>query len=635
MIRIRTLLDICSHAVSLLALALVFPYIDPFARVAVVACALFGPYCDRRGRYPVTPLFATIFSIGFFVMYLLQFSMEDPVLPAVHILVLLLGVRLISAKEPRNYLQMYALSLFLLAGYSLLSLSAAFLGFLAAMVMLIAVALVLLTFFATDREMGMTRGEMKTLLLVSTVMPLLSILLMFFFFFVLPRTPYPIWNILNTAGRKTTGMAEQVAPGTASSVAEVKKAAFRAECRKIPQEDLYWRGIVLNHFDGATWTRREPPEEALPPLAGGVVEQTLYPEPNRVRYLPSLNVPVSVRGVRGAMSSDRVYSTFEPPTRRLKYEARSVPAAKLPVADEPESGFYLQLPAAVSPRIVGLARRLFAGTTTRDEVLERLRGYYAQQRFRYATSGLPTGSDPLAEFLFGKKSGHCEFFASSFALLLRLGGVPARLVGGYYGGEYNELAGYYLVTDDMAHVWVEAFLSGRGWVTVDPSSLAVNFREVGAARVAVPKGAARVLGLLDTLNYYWNQVVITYDLEKQFNLFARAGAGLRQAALPRNMAWIALTLLVVCCLAIGGYFSFGYARMSAEARIIKRLRRKLRKKYGDNIISGEKGLFELADELNDPDLRKFAEMYYATFFRDKKSSPDEIAKLRRLLNDLK
>lgn len=635
MIRIKAPLDICSHAVSLLALALVFPYIDLFARVTVVACALFGIYCDRKGRYPVPTLAATIFSIAFFLMYAMQFTMENPVLPGVHILALLLAVRLISAKEPRNYLQMYALSLFLLAGYSLLSLSAAFLGFLAAMVVLIAVSLVLLTFHATDREMSVSRGEVKTLLLVSTAIPLLSLILMVLFFFVLPRTQYPLWNVLNRAGQSTTGMSETVAPGRSGSVAEVKKPAFRVSCRRLPQENLYWRGIVLDHFDGATWSRSEVPDDKLLSLGGTAVDQTIYPEPNRGRYLLALNVPVSIRGVRATTAPDRVFSTSEAPARRIKYEARSVLVESMPVVEEPRSDLYLQLPEEIPPRISDLARRLFKGATTGEEGVERLRSFYQDQRFAYSTTRLPTGNDALEKFLFETKSGHCEFFASTFALLLRLGGVPARLVGGYYGGEYNEIGAYYLVTEDMAHVWVEAFLPGKGWVTIDPSGYARNFREVGAARVAARKGLARLLGLLDTMNYYWNQAVITYDLEKQLNLFTRAGAGLRQATLPRNMAWIAFILFVACCLSIGGYFSVRYARMSAEARIIKRLRRKLKKKFGDTSVAGEKGLFELADELNDPALKMFAEQYYAAFFRDKRPSSDEVARLRRLLNELK
>ncbi|MBI1922402.1 MAG: DUF3488 domain-containing protein [Geobacter sp.] len=635
MIRIKAPLDICSHAVSLLALALVFPYIDLFARVTVVACALFGIYCDKKGRYPVPTVAATIFSVGIFVMYALKFTMANPVLPAVHILALLLAVRLASAKEPRNYLQMYALSLFLLAGYSLLSLSAAFLGYLAAMVILIAVSLVLLTFHATDREMWVSRGEARTLLLVSTVIPILSLFLMVLFFFVLPRTQYPIWNVLNKAGQSTTGMSETVAPGRSGSVAEVKKPAFRVSCRRIPQENLYWRGIVLNYFDGATWSRGEVPDEKSPPLGGSFVDQTIYPEPNRGRYLPALNIPASIRGVRGTMSPDRVFSTAEAPTRRLKYEARSVLVENMPVEGEGLSDIYLQLPENIPSRISELARQLFKGATTTEERVARLRSFYQNQRFAYSTTRLPTGSDALEKFLFETKSGHCEFFASTFALLLRVGGVPARLVGGYYGGEYNEIGAYYLITEDMAHVWVEVFIPGKGWVTIDPSGYARNFREVGDARTAARKGLARLLSVLDTLNYYWNQAVITYDLEKQITLFTRAGAGLRQATLPRNLAWIALILLAVCCLAICGYFSFRYARMSPEARIIKSLRRKLKKKYGDLPLPEAKGLFELADELNDPDLRKFAELYYATFFRDRKSSPEEIASLRRLLNDLK
>jgi transglutaminase-like putative cysteine protease len=146
--------------------------------------------------------------------------------------------------------------------------------------------------------------------------------------------------------------------------------------------------------------------------------------------------------------------------------------------------------------------------------VELLEAYFRTNKFRYSMHGLPTGPNALEQFLFEKRQGNCEFFASSFALVLRAAGVPARLVAGYLGGDYNEMPPPYLVSEDMAHVWVEAFIPGRGWVRIDPSGLALN----AGVFWNKPKRHDWLTTLrqtLDSLDYSWNRAVITYDLERQ------------------------------------------------------------------------------------------------------------------------
>src|SRR6185369_3467324 len=140
--------------------------------------------------------------------------------------------------------------------------------------------------------------------------------------------------------------------------------------------------------------------------------------------------------------------------------------------------FYLQLPDRLPSRVMSLVSEIVRTGKDDQARVEFLESYFRNGGYRYSTKDLATGDRALEQFLFEKKQGHCEFFASSFALLLRAAGVPCRLVGGYLGGEYNELGGYYLITNDKAHVWVEAFIEGSGWMRIDPSSFAANAGEV-------------------------------------------------------------------------------------------------------------------------------------------------------------
>jgi hypothetical protein len=236
------------------------------------------------------------------------------------------------------------------------------------------------------------------------------------------------------------------------------------------------------------------------------------------------------------------------------------------------------------------------------------------------------------EFLFEKKRGYCEFFASSFALLLRLSGVPARLVGGYYGGEYNEMGGYYLVTEDTAHVWVEALVDGR-WVRLDPSRLASN----AAASLLAPRvqGLSAGRRLLDSVDYYWNRAVVAYDLARQLQLLQQTNRQLRQFRV--TFAWQM----------VGGYLLAGIAgvialvalarrrRYSREERILRAFLRRVRKKHQLDAIPAATGLQELAKQLDDPVCREFAEIFGGGVYRDRKLTGEEMKRLWTLVGKLR
>jgi hypothetical protein len=237
------------------------------------------------------------------------------------------------------------------------------------------------------------------------------------------------------------------------------------------------------------------------------------------------------------------------------------------------------------------------------------------------------------EFLTVKKRGNCEFFASSCALLLRLAGIPARLVGGYLGGEYNELGGYYVVTEDRAHVWVEAYLEGKGWVRVDPSRWAVNAGEVGAS---AKRGVFRSFLLaVDTVSYFWNRQVITYDLERQISLFNEAGQRLHgvkpsqvEGFLPKILGLVVIPLLI-----LWGVRQL-LRRPSTEERLVSAFIARLRGGYGIE-ATPDAGLRELTAGIDDPDVTRFVGIYSGAIYRDRRLAPEEVAELRGIIKNMK
>ncbi len=626
MVHVRTVLDILALVTGLLGTAPLFFHLNRIPQFVFLAALAFVIVTAWKGVPPLRGWRATVITGVFFFYYALQFSRDNLVEPAANLLVVLLSIRLAGEKIPRNYLQIYALSLFALAASSAFSLSGAFLGYLALLLLSIAVSLVLLTFFTVDSRLSLTRRGLRRVASVAAAMPAASAPLILLFFVILPRPQFPLWDFLSPAGEKVAGLSDRVEPGSAASVGEVASPVLRARSEKLPRKDLYWRGVVLNTPQGNAWIRTEIPGREGPPPKGVVmVRQTVFPETTASPWLIALDAPWSVSGVRSGKSADLVFRKRRSSGGRLKYDTVSAAHGVIETKEGVDRDFYLKLPEKVSPRVLSLAGSIARQGGSDSVRLSRLEGYFQSAGLRYATRDLPRSADPLDEFLFERKAGHCEFFASSFAVLLRAAGVPSRLVGGYYGGEYNELGGYYLVTESMAHAWVEVFLEGRGWVRRDPSIYAVNFsRERDGKRRGL---VATVRLIADSMSYYWNQTVITYDLDKQLRMVRATGSalrtlslpsGVRRAGIPLLIAGLLLAVFLVCAKRKWG---------SREQRVVRKFLRIVGKRYPHISISPSTGLLELAERTGDPRVRRFADIRYGALYRDRKLSEREFSLL--------
>jgi protein-glutamine gamma-glutamyltransferase len=627
MVRIKSILSVLGGTVALIGYLPLQPYLGPFARWSFPVALVAGWYQERSGRF-LSGKVLTPASILLFVYFAAGFDQEHLLSITADLLVVFLAIRMLGEKSGRHYLQIFALSLFCLAASSLYNLSALFLVYLLALLLLLAVSLVILTFHAQDAELSVTRVQLKKVLGVAGLMPVAALPIILVLFVLLPRTQYPLWNFLNRGGGSSTGFSETVKPGSASSVSEVKKAVLRAMSRKVPEGKLYWRGIVLNGFQENAWIRLPAPRERLRgPAPGESVAQEIYPEPSATPYLLSLNLPRQVTGVRYGDATDLVFRSRQPVDQRIKYQAVSTLSDTLKVIGGIDRDFYLQVPDRVSPRLLAAARSLSQSGLSDAGKLARLETFLRGQRVSYANTGLPVGPDALDEFLFSKKRGNCEFFASSGAILLRLAGVPARLVGGYRGGSYNEMGGYYLVTEDMAHVWMEVYLDGKGWVTVDPSSWSLGFSR--------PAGGGRSYQLyVDALGFYWNKAVITYDLEKQISLLRNVGGKARKFRVPDTLGkdlMRAMLFLVPVGLLVGWFLK---RPATEEERVLRQFRRAVRRLYPE-IDLARTGLFELAQQSGDQMVQEFVVTYGAALYGDRRLRQDELVRLNTVLRRLK
>jgi transglutaminase-like putative cysteine protease len=630
MIRIKRLLDLLAGGVALISLGPVLVYLDrgllPLALLAIPV----GFWCDRRDRYPLPSWLATLLALCGMAFYAMQITRAEVALPVVHAMVVLMTVRLLTPKAGRDYLQIFVLALFILAGSSLIHLEVGFALYLVLLVFGVTLGLVLLTVHVTDRKLTMTRPDLVKLIKIGLVLPSASLLLMLVFFVVLPRTSHPLWNFLNPSTKGVVGLAEAMQPGSFSQIAVNRALAFRAEGPELAPEDRYWRALILNQLQGGRWIRQSPPREGPPRIEGPEpVVFMIYPEPRTDRYLVTLDRPTLAKGVRYDQSVDQMFVARSALDHRFRFEVHASPGAKLQVRGQVDRDFYLQLTDEVSPRIRQLAadiRRQGAGAAVRVDALAK---FFRSQQLSYAQDDLPTGSQAIDQFLFDKKRGYCEFFASAYVTLARLAGVPARLVGGYYGGDYNPLGGYYLVTEDAAHVWVEILSDDNRWQRVDPSQWAINAATTLGERDRARLSAVRQLA--DSINYQWVQAIVVFDLAQQIALFRQAGDSLRNLRTLRvpDGGWQVVGGLLVGIAAVAG--ALFWRRKTKEARLLEELRTRIRKRFGQEAWLPGAGLAEIGEQLDNAECREFARIYYGAIFRDRVLTAEEFVLLKRLL----
>ncbi|KIH75690.1 protein of unknown function [Geoalkalibacter ferrihydriticus] len=632
--RLKTVLHTLTGLIALLGYLALAPHLDALPLLAFPLMLGLAVVCEVRGLRRMPNWAANLAGLAAFAAYLPQLD-RTHLVPAVNILILLLGLRLLGEKSPRHLLQSYILALFALAGSTLFDLSPRFALYLAIQFIAVALALVLLTFLRSEPDLRLTRAQWRSLLGTGLLLPSLALPLAAALFLILPRAQVPLWNVLNQQGQAKAGYTERVQPGASPAIAGGNALVLRAEMAPIAAEDLYWRGTVLNQFDGQAWVRSAPPRtQREQPAAGPNVTQRIFPEPSPQQVIFALDAPLSIQGLTHETTTDLVFSGRRRSAQRLSYEAVSVLSRVLATPSAVERDFYLQLPEDLAPQLRRLAAEIFGDAVAPEERLSRLRNFFAEGEFRYATSNLPTGSDPLSRFLLEERTGHCEFFASAFAVLLRLGEIPARLVGGFYGGDYNEMGGYYLVRENRAHVWVEVLREGVGWERLDPSIYAVNYES--ALRAPLGEGWRLSLRMaLDTLEHFWSVTLLTFDLERQLQAVRHTRRSLQESP-PRSdelIRWGAGALLAT--LAAAGTIQFIRHRTPGVDPLLRGFFAHARRRLGLRRLPPHLGLYEIAARLGDPAARQFVDIFAAALYGEQPLSRAQRGELKNLLRTLK
>lgn len=418
------------------------------------------------------------------------------------------------------------------------------------------------------------------------VMCLLSIPIFVFtgaLFVVFPRVGLSLLSLSHMGGGRVIGFSGRVDLGEVGVLRSDPTIALRVEIPELvgvppPRLALHLRGTALDFYDGRAWTQSLPGTRPAD-TDGGLIALERYPDPASdavmrmdlesidpaVVFLPpyatglrfaaqgQLSFDPPATAVRGAEGEVRYQPADD---RGLKYEVfvsrKKVPTfrAELTPSDRAR---YLQLPERLSPRIRELGEAWTAGAAD-DEARASAVEHHLHTEYRYDLDS-PSGrsKEPLDDFLFESKRGHCEYYSTAMAVLLRTAGVPTRNVTGFVGGTWNRFGNFYAVRQGDAHSWVEVYLEGRGWITYDPTPPAD----------AAPKSEldgfwATLRDVVEAASQRWDRHVVGYDLDQQVGLFQalsrRYKGGSSSAEDSETRVWLGAGLGGVVALAFVGRY---------------------------------------------------------------------------------
>ncbi|HXQ69719.1 MAG TPA: DUF3488 and transglutaminase-like domain-containing protein [Pyrinomonadaceae bacterium] len=476
-----------------------------------------------------------------------------------HLIVFLSAVKLLQVKKDRDWVFLYLISFFEVLLAAGLSFSPIFLG---TLTLYLLCGLSAVTAFEIQKARRSLRHA-ETRLLVppdsrvfkkgrrswrhteAARLPFVAVaLLLLIFTFALPLfliAPRSGAAALTRSGGGLSnfiGFSENVTLGQIGTLKKDDGLVMRVRIEDgDPPRGLRWRGVALDEFTGVSWRKSAEarrPDPGVTERAGfyqlGTTEalhrlttQTVFLEPLESPVLFAAPRVVALQGdlsfvrvdAEGSIQSRRhdferlmykaISDTDEPSAEVLRRDMRAYPAS---------FERYLQLPETLDPRIVALARTMIieANARTRYDAAKAIE-WQLQRDYGYSLEMKASGPDPLADFLFNVKSGHCEYFSTAMTVMLRTHGIAARVVNGFLPGEYNETAGAYTVKQSDAHSWVEVYFpETRSWVTFDPTPSAGRVEPIHTGLAAQLQKYAEALELL------WFQYVVGYDKQEQRSL---------------------------------------------------------------------------------------------------------------------
>jgi transglutaminase-like putative cysteine protease len=470
--------------------------------------------------------------------------------------------------------------------------------FTTALCLLIAFALLAVALIQFHR--GAAAGAVWPPLVTASKLLLQALPLVILFFLLFPRVNAGLRFELRPFRSANTGFSDRLSPGSIAALANSSEIAFRAEFpgSTRPSGPMYWRGVVMWRCNGMEWRAplepRSKTSSTTPNIADSrslavsspnpkEIQQRITLAPNGARWMFALDRPI--KNVPGAMLARGDYLwSFQPIRKSRQYQVVSSELSDNDITAKERSDA-LEVPGSITPAVRDLAYSWTMHNRDARGVVSSALQFFRTQGFSYSLT--PGQYHDLEEFLFRGRVGFCEHYATSFATLMRLAGIPARVVVGYLGGEYNDLGHFFLVRQADAHAWCEVWLPENGWTRVDPTAAVAPGRasldlttyletrsasgQMGAGRNGLiarllRSGVFTTVRLVwQTLGYEWDTRLVAFDADVQDVFLSSIGIGSRGPLfLIAEILLVAIGLLVM-------YFAWMQLRTRSRVDRVKAL----------------------------------------------------------------
>ncbi|MBI4459094.1 MAG: DUF3488 domain-containing protein [Acidobacteria bacterium] len=521
-----------------------------FVTVLVMSLALAtrAALLWRNSSFQLSPRVASNLTIAYVVFFFLDLLffvtaaetlLERLLLATIHLILFTAIIKMFSARQPRDSVYLAALAFAQMLAAATLTVQTSFLFYFGLFLLL---AIATFTSFeikrARDRVLDSPPPPSPKLASAltgtSTVICCGTVVLAAFLFFVIPRGSRGYFSAYGQLNERMTGFSENVELGTIGQIKQSSTVIMHIEAPNLsPARAVKWRGVGLTNFNGKRWFNRGIPSEAVTgfrrfQLARQLTHSGMRPElldytvmlqPLASNVLFVATQPLELTGPFRRLWQDETGSIFVSSVggTLIRYAALSdiqLPTPEMlredsaPVPDSMRDT-YLQLPP-LDPRISRLALEI---TESQSSTYDKAKAVEEHLQANYGyTLDLPAAmpDDPIAYFLFSVRRGHCEFFASAMAVLLRSAGIPSRLVNGFLQGAYNDVSGEYAIRASDAHTWVEVYFPTYGWITFDPTP--------PEGRAVQGLWLGRLSLYMDAFHSFWDEWVINYDFLHQATL---------------------------------------------------------------------------------------------------------------------
>ncbi len=391
-----------------------------------------------------------------------------------------------------------------------------------------------------------------------------SIPIMLLLFVLFPRLEGPLWRLNLGKGAGVTGMSDNIDMGSISRLSQSDETAFRVKFGDQPipaPRDRYWRGMVLWQTDGKRWKRRMTNYRVSVPVTAleDRLEYEIIMEPSGQRWLfpldRILNGPANTR-----LNKDSELFTIRPIDHRKNIRVSSSTRVWDVDLSRHDRHKGLQVPKQFSPRMRQLVNQWRETAANDQAIIQQSLAHFNQQPFIYTLMPPLLGDNPVDQFLFETRKGFCEHYATSFVILMRLAGIPSRVVIGYQGGELNPMGGHLVIRQSDAHAWAEVWLNDKGWIRIDPTAAVAPERiETSIVPTLGTEGEPvlfqledldlladlwRDAGWLkDNLELQWYRWVIGFNQSRQSSLLMDMGLGF-MSQYQMGLAAIGGTLMI-------------------------------------------------------------------------------------------